>query len=105
VQETTEMHKRYVKELPLANPQDVFTNGEIRYDELSKRSLPSGAGTLTPNVHRCGATCTLVWLVGIRLDELDVMGFDYDYTLASYTDKVSYFIYDKALQYLLKNHW
>jgi hypothetical protein len=35
------MHKRYVKELPLANPQDVFTNGEIRYDELSKRSLLS----------------------------------------------------------------
>jgi hypothetical protein len=38
------------------------------------------------------------------LDELDILGFDYDYTLASYTDKVSYFIYDKALQYLLKNH-
>ncbi|ELR22273.1 5' nucleotidase family protein [Acanthamoeba castellanii str. Neff] len=47
----TEMHKRYVKELPLANPQDIFTNGEI------------------------------------RLDELDILGFDYDYTLASYTDK------------------
>jgi hypothetical protein len=31
VQEMTEMHKRYVKELPLANPQDIFTNGEIRY--------------------------------------------------------------------------
>jgi len=67
-EEMTEMHKRYVKELPLANPQDIFTNGEI------------------------------------RLDELDILGFDYDYTLASYTDKVSYFIYDKALQYLLKNH-
>jgi hypothetical protein len=38
------------------------------------------------------------------LDELDILGFDYDYTLASYTDKVSYFIYDKALQYLLRNH-
>ncbi len=38
------------------------------------------------------------------MDELDVLGFDYDYTLASYTDKVQTFIYDNALQYLLEKH-
>jgi HAD superfamily 5'-nucleotidase-like hydrolase len=39
-----------------------------------------------------------------RLDELDVLGFDYDYTLASYTDKVPHFIYERALEHLIKVH-
>jgi HAD superfamily 5'-nucleotidase-like hydrolase len=61
-------HKNYVQNMPLANPRDIFTNGEL------------------------------------RLDELDVLGFDYDYTLASYTDRVQYFIYDQALKYLIEVH-
>jgi len=30
-EETIVAHKRNVKELPLANPRDIFTNGEIRF--------------------------------------------------------------------------
>jgi hypothetical protein len=44
VQELTAIHKRYVKELPLANPQDIFTNGEIRH---AVPPLPSSTAALS----------------------------------------------------------
>jgi len=37
----------------------------------------------------------------LKLDEINVYGFDYDYTLANYSDKVQHIIYEKALQYLV----
>lgn len=36
------------------------------------------------------------------LGGIDVFGFDYDYTLASYTDKVQHFIYDHTLGYMVE---
>ena len=38
----------------------------------------------------------------LRLDRVDVIGFDYDYTLASYTTALQEFIYEKARDYLLE---
>ncbi len=36
------------------------------------------------------------------LDNIDVFGFDYDYTLASYSEKVQHFIYDKCLEWMIQ---
>jgi hypothetical protein len=33
---------------------------------------------------------------------MDILGFDYDYTLASYTDRVQHFIYSNALRWLIE---
>ena len=37
----------------------------------------------------------------LRLDNIDVIGFDYDYTLASYKTQLQELIYNQAKQYLL----
>jgi HAD superfamily 5'-nucleotidase-like hydrolase len=39
----------------------------------------------------------------LALNHIDVYGFDYDYTLASYTHELNHFIYDKCLEYLVTN--
>jgi hypothetical protein len=38
----------------------------------------------------------------LRLDQVEVMGFDYDFTLASYKHTLQSLIYDRAKQYLLE---
>lgn len=38
----------------------------------------------------------------LSFSDVDYFGFDYDYTLASYTDRVQYFIYEEALDFLVK---
>lgn len=40
--------------------------------------------------------------VEISLEKIEVFGFDYDYTLASYTEKVQQFIYEHALKWMIK---
>jgi len=38
----------------------------------------------------------------LRLDRIEVVGFDYDYTLAEYTPALQHLIYDTAKEYLLE---
>lgn len=40
----------------------------------------------------------------VRLSELDVYGFDYDYTLVNYTNDLADFIFDKTID-LLVSKW
>ena len=35
------------------------------------------------------------------MSEIDVYGFDYDYTLVNYTDELAYFIFDTTIDYLV----
>lgn len=37
----------------------------------------------------------------LDLSDIDVYGFDYDYTLAAYKLKLAHFIYDRALEKLI----
>eukprot|EP01133_Synstelium_polycarpum_P005918 gene5918-6850_t len=37
----------------------------------------------------------------VKLSEIKVFGFDYDYTLANYSDQVQHLIYELAMQYLV----
>ena len=39
--------------------------------------------------------------VDLRLDKVDVVGFDYDYTLADYTTELQHLIYDMAKELLV----
>ena len=39
----------------------------------------------------------------VRLGSVDVLGFDYDFTLVSYKHTVQQLIYDIAKQYLVEN--
>lgn len=78
---TSISERDFVTLLPQANPSDVFANGEIRSSFFRSISL----------IHRCS------------FDNVDVFGFDYDYTRASYTDKVQEFIHTKALQWMIEH--
>jgi hypothetical protein len=40
-------------------------------------------------------------IIFISLSGIEVLGFDYDYTIACYTERVQHFIYQKAFQYML----
>ena len=35
------------------------------------------------------------------MGEIDVYGFDYDYTLVNYTDELAHFIFDTTIDYLI----
>lgn len=40
----------------------------------------------------------------VNLDEVDIYGFDYDYTLALYSNSLDEMIYNKAKQFLIEHY-
>jgi hypothetical protein len=77
--------KKYVQSLPKINPRHVFTNDEIRYFIQIHLKY---SNNLSSNLS--------------SFDSIDTFGFDYDFTLSSYTEKVQEFIYTEALSYMVK---
>ena len=72
---------------------DLWTNYEQAKSWLKSKKLP-------PDVDIGGVFCN----DRLDLGEVDVYGFDYDYTLASYKKQVEYLIHDIAQQHLVRKY-
>ena len=73
--------------------EELWTNYEQAKNWLSCKKLPSN---IEPQAVFCNDQ--------IDLDEVQVYGFDYDYTLASYKKGVEYLIHDIAREHLVSQY-
>ena len=72
---------------------DLWTNYEQAKGWLRSKKLP-------PDIETFGVFCN----DRIDMEEVEVYGFDYDYTLASYKKGVEYLIHDIAKEHLVKKY-
>ena len=72
---------------------DLWTNYEQAKSWLRCKKLP-------PDIETFGVFCN----DRIDMGEVEVYGFDYDYTLASYKKGVEYLIHDIAKEHLVKKY-
>ena len=72
---------------------DLWTNYEQAKGWLRCKKLP-------PDIDSFGVFCN----DKIDMEEVEVYGFDYDYTLASYNKGVEYLIHDIAKEHLVKKY-
>jgi len=77
----------------LFSSEDLWTNYEQAKSWLRCKKLPPD---IEPNAVFCNDQ--------IDLSEVEVYGFDYDYTLASYKKGVEYLIHDIAKEHLVKKY-
>ena len=72
---------------------ELWTNYEQAKSWLRCKKLP-------PDIDMGGVFCNDT----IGLDEVEIYGYDYDYTLASYKKGVEYLIHDIAKEHLVKKY-
>jgi len=76
-----------------SNATDLRRSYKQAKEWLTSKKLP-------PNIETFGVFCN----DQTDLDEVDVYGFDYDYTLAAYKKGVEYLIHDIAREHLVKKY-
>ena len=76
----------------MAPGQQVFCNREVRGRSQTRAARFLAADPPNP---------VLPWYRQVRFDRIEVLGFDYDYTLASYGVELQDLIYSKARDHLL----
>ena len=87
---------------PKPTPQQRGTHSsaaELRQSYKKARAWLTSK-KLPPNIETFGVFCN----DQTDLDEVDVYGFDYDYTLAAYKKGVEYLIHDIAREHLVKKY-
>eukprot|EP00096_Caligus_rogercresseyi_P014433 TRINITY_DN6952_c0_g1_i1.p1 TRINITY_DN6952_c0_g1~~TRINITY_DN6952_c0_g1_i1.p1 ORF type:complete len:497 (+),score=70.45 TRINITY_DN6952_c0_g1_i1:114-1604(+) len=83
---------------PVRSLQSRFYNREYLLDKYeTSKSFIQGKG-LPPNVNRHGVFAN----DSLNLGDIDIYGFDYDYTLTNYKKSVETFLYDSAKRDLIE---
>jgi len=109
-QQLSSGHALETEILTCDNPQvvvnSVVTEGETKkfqreFDAAreSFQNIPA-ALRMMPKMDPCGVYAN----DNLRLDQLEVYGFDYDYTLAHYSGNLQTLIYDPAKERIFKEH-
>lgn len=76
-----------------SEPEELWTSYEQAQSWLRCKKLP-------PDIEKFGVFCN----DQTDLDEVDVYGFDYDYTVASYKKGVEFLLHDEAKKQLVKKY-